>query len=114
MDPIKPTEKDVVEAKAQYPNRKLLPLTARVLNGPEVTVIAGVPTDGEWDYFMAMIADPDRKAEAVKKFAASCIVWPAAEAWQRILREYPGLSATFGNTLTKLAGATSEAEVGKF
>lgn len=114
----KPDPKIIEDLKQQYPGRRVVPMKHRVDYGPDAGaeetfhVIALVPNRAEWQLLQRNVADPDRRPRAIEELVRNAVKWPAAPELDAMLDRAPGLASSFGNVLSRLAGASTEAEVG--
>lgn len=83
------------------------------LDASGVTVVVRAPTRAEYKRFRAESLDDKRRADAVENLCRSCVVWPDAAEFSRILDRKPALADIFGAKVLDAAGATAEAEAVK-
>ncbi len=113
----KPESKVIDDIKLQYPGRKVVPLKHTISDGAEdetIYAVAVVPNRAEWNRMRREIADEDKRATAIEQMVRSAIKFPAPADFDALLDRLPGLSSAFGGSLSKLAGAAGEAEVGNW
>ena len=84
-----------------------------VLEAMGHTVAVRMPTEAEFDAFMAQVTAPKQGAVAVKLLFRRVCVWPPKSEVEAMLARKPGLGATFGNKVAELAGLGAEVEMGK-
>jgi hypothetical protein len=112
LDPEKDAAK-IEELKKRFPGRKLHRLSATI-DSQEIVVYARAASREEYNRFRREIADDRSKAKAIEMLTTTCIIHPAAEPWQALLSEYPGLAETFGENLLEIAGLNVKAEAKPF
>ncbi len=111
----RPTDQVLQDLRTKLPGRTIVPLKHRIaVLDEELYFAVAVPTRAEWSKFQAQIADEDRRPFAVEDMVRQAVVYPSREEFAKLLDQWPGLSATLGNTVAKLAGASAAAEVGNW
>lgn len=84
-----------------------------VLEVLEHRVAVRMPTEAEFDAFMAAATDKAKVASAGKILFRRCCVHPSRAEVDAMLARKPGLGVTLGNKVAELAGLGAEVELGK-
>lgn len=110
-----PTAEMRAEIERAHPGREVKGLKVHIsASGEDVYLLAVLPRGPEWEYFMSLVSDADRRKEANLELSRACVKWPAPADYAQLLERRPGVAVTVANTLGKLVGAIGEAQVGEF
>lgn len=84
-----------------------------VLESMGYRVVVRMPTEAEFDAFMAGVTTPAKGAGAVKVLFRRVVVWPTRAEVDAMMRAKPGLGVTLGNKVADWAGLGAEVEAEK-
>lgn len=84
-----------------------------VLTADEDQIVVRMPTIPEFDRFSQFVADETKASKALKQLVLDCLVHPSADDYKAMIARRPGLFLAFGKQLTKICGASVEAETKK-
>jgi hypothetical protein len=76
-------------------------------------IIVRLPTIDEIDRFAATGGDKKRGLAPMRQLVADCLVHPARDVYDEMVRKRAALPITFGGELMKLAGMAEETEAKK-
>lgn len=84
-----------------------------VLEAMGYRVAVRMPTEAEFDAFVAGVSTPAKGAASVKVLFRRVVVWPSRPEVDAMLKAKPGLGITFGNKVADWAGLGAEIEAEK-
>lgn len=84
-----------------------------LVTAEEEQVIVRVPSQAEYQRFLDHAAEKAKRTRAHETLTRSCVVYPEAAEFDRLLERRPGIATVVGDKLTELAGAVEHVEVKK-
>lgn len=80
------------------------------LTAADESVLAKIPSRAEYKRFRAKFDDAKSKPDALEGLARDCLVYPDADARERMFARKPALPDVFGAKVLELSGMSGEAE----
>lgn len=84
-----------------------------ILTADEHEVVVRPPTDKEFERFAASSANDAKLLSAMNTLVLDVTLHPSREEMKALFKRRPGLGASLGKQVVKLAGANLEVEVKK-
>lgn len=107
------TDDKIQELKSKHGEKlKVIPIPATEFDA-ECEVVIKRPPRGEYKRFRAMLFDEEQKAMALETLARSCVVFPEAADFNKMLDERPALAETIGGKCAEFAGAEGKVDAKK-